>query len=375
MKIGLLVPNSQLFPLVGLQFCDGVMLALQANPQLKIELVIEDVGNATNTELIKSKSNKLLLQDRVDAVIAYVGAKNNEELTDLFDKHKKILVLAEMGAFARYENIDSTYVHRYSLREWAASYALGKYLASQGFSKAFICLSMMDAGYQLPYSFVSAFESAGGKAVGYMSAQLKFNDSFFEQLDNRINESQPDILYCAFSGKDAIDFFNGAMKLIEKYKLQVAGPALLTIAEVVEKHPDSLHGIITSSAWYPSLQSEINEKFCRDFKMLNDNEADRFALLGYECALYILNNVVQQADGRLSQKETAEKMRSCNLLTPRGGINCNHAQSLSGSYIAKVSSSDISEVIHFVDDDQEDWRLANFNNHPNEGWLNPYPCT
>ena len=84
MKIGVIVPRSQLFPLVSLQFCDGMELAKSECGDKTIQFVIEDGGNGGHNETILSKANKLLLQDRVDTVIAYTGGKTYYDLWILF---------------------------------------------------------------------------------------------------------------------------------------------------------------------------------------------------------------------------------------------------------------------------------------------------
>lgn len=377
MKIGLIIPRSELFPLVGLQFIDGVNFALQQNKDKQIQVIIEDGGNAADSDETIGKANKLLLQDRVDAVIAYTGAKTHEGLSNLFDKYKKILVLADWGAYIAYDLKRSDYVFHHTMNEWAASYALGKHMAQQGHKKVLFCLSLMDVGYHLSYSFVRGFEESGGSVAGYHTAKLNTDQVFYNELEQKIDDWQPDIIYCGFAGDDADKFWQNAAETIINKDLAIAGPALLTLPDILEKYKPSTTGINTSSAWYPNLAGDINVAFREEYKMATGNDADRFSVLGYECAMALMNAASYNEAGLLDIKETIRNIKLSAINSPRGEVRYDPEKNytVANSYLAIIDDDGVEIVTETIDADMETWRKDNLASHPNEGWLNPYPCT
>lgn len=376
MKIGVIVPRSQLFPLVSLQFCDGMELAKSEFSDKTVQFIIEDGGNGGHNETILSKANKLLLQDRVDTVIAYTGGKTYDDLWSLFDKHKKILIQADMGGFVNYPIITSPYIFHHSLQEWKAAYQSGVYLASKGYKTVLMCLSLMDVGYHLQYAFVKGFESGGGNYVGYVTAKMKIDEAFCNLLDQQLTATSPDILYCGFSGDDADAFLNEAAPVIRKHAVVLAGPALFTLPEVLGNHKEVLKEVYTSSSWYPTLDNEDNANYIKKYEGIGNHPADRFALLGYECAKTLITCATYNEIGRFDTNATAEKIRNYEMQSPRGKCVYDGKQYVSGdSHIACIADNNEERVVTTIAGDMEQWRIDNMENHPNEGWLNPYPCT
>lgn len=376
MKIGVIVPRSQLFPLVSLQFCDGMELAKSEFSDKSVQFVIEDGGNGGHNETILSKANKLLLQDRVDTVIAYSGGKTYDDLWNLFDKQKKILIQADMGGFVNYPVITSPYIFHHSLQEWKAAYQSGFYLASKGYKTVLMCLSLMDVGYHLQYAFVKGFESGGGNYVGYLTAKMKIDEAFCEKLNEQLEKTKPDIVYCGFAGDDAMAFLSATSAVIDKHDVVLAGPALFTLPEVGAAFSGLRKEIYTSSSWYPILDNEHNAKLKKSFESISEQLFDRFSLLGYECAKTLIDCAAYNESGRFDTVATANNIRNYELHSPRG--NCTYAgnQYISGySYIACIADNNEERVVNTVANDMEQWRIDNMENHPNEGWLNPYPCT
>lgn len=376
MKIGVIVPRSQLFPLVSLQFCDGMELAKSECGDKTIQFVIEDGGNGGHNETVLSKANKLLLQDRVDTVIAYTGGKTYDDLWSLFDKQKKILIQADMGGFVNYPVITSPYIFHHSLQEWKAAYQSGVYLASMGYKTVLMCLSLMDVGYHLQYAFVKGFESAGGNYVGYITAKIKIDDAFCEKLNEQLEKTKPDIVYCGFAGDDAIAFLSATSAIFDKHDVVLVGPALFTLPEVMAMHKGFKKEIYTASSWYPILDTAYNVKLKKSFESISEHVFDRFSLLGYECAKTLIECAAYNESGRFDTVTTASNIRNYQLQSPRG--NCSYAgnQYINGdSYIARVKDNSIESLITTIASDMEQWRIDNMGSHPNEGWLNPYPCT
>lgn len=380
MKIGILVSGSALFPTCGMQFCNGAELAFKLNNANEVILIKEDAGSGANADVVTNKANKLLTVDGADIVIAYVSHALYPALANLFTEHKKLLVLAEMGGCTAFDRKTSPYIFYHSLNEWASARLAGRYLAQQGHKEVLNAISLMEAGYHIGPSFLNGFGEAGGKIGAFHVSNLNPDSSYFEQLRAEINNGGHDLLYCGFTGADAVQFLEQIGPVLADSGIALAGPSLFAIPPVVRKYGSQMQKAITGSAYYPELDNELNRAFIEDFKNISDHEVDRFALLGYECGLILSKCAVYNDFGKFMTADCIRQMEQEIFETPRGKVwyHPEMHYSLSGTYIAALEQAGdtyINSIIATVEaEDMEDWR-ADVNSQPVGGWLNPYPCT
>lgn len=378
MKIGLIVPSSMLFPTAGLQFSEGVALAKKLFGTDKDEIILEGAGTCTDAEELQKVANKLLLQDRVDAIVAYVGHTVFSTLAEICTEYKKILILADMGGVVGYKTIVSPYVFIHSFNEWAAVYNLGKRFFDSHYPIA--AMSLMDAGYSLGYTYVKGLEANGGAIKGFLMSKLNIDQTYFDQIAKALKEERPDTLYCGFTGKDADMLLEGVGKEIASSNTTITGSGWLTLPGTLKKYGGSLEGAKTASAYYTTINNEANKTFLKEFEEETENEGDRFALLGYEIGMLLLKAAVYNDSGKLMSKKTAEALETTEIDSPRGKVSYHPIEhyTIAGCWFAEVKQDNdkyYNEITdHIAKVDMEVWR-ADEQNWPNGGWLNPYPCT
>lgn len=378
MKIGLIVPSSMLFPTAGLQFSEGIALAKKNFGTDNDSIVLEGAGTCTDIEEVQKVANKLLLQERVDVIVGYVGHAVFSTLSDMCNEYKKVLILADMGGVVGYTTNSSPYVFTHSFNEWAAAYNLGKRLADS--QHVLSAMSLMEAGYSLGYSFVKGLEANGGDIKGFFMSKLDIDQAFFDQLAGVINEEKPDLLYCGFIGKDADAFFNGLGKCINDSSVTLAGSGWLTLPNTLAKYGSSLAGAKTASAYYTCINNDANKTFLKEFEEETENQGDRFALLGYEIGMMLFKAAVYNDSGKMLSKKTAEALEHTEIESPRGKVSYHATEhyTIAGCWFAEVKHENgkyYDEITDYIDKvDMEVWR-ADKNNWPNGGWFNPYPCT
>ena len=81
LKIGILLPRSDMFPAIGLDIMNGQKLALKSNKHSEAlpHFIIENVGNAAGDNLL-GITEKLLLQEEVDFIIGFCSIPKLHEI-------------------------------------------------------------------------------------------------------------------------------------------------------------------------------------------------------------------------------------------------------------------------------------------------------
>lgn len=378
MKIGSIVPTSMLFPAAGLQLTEGLSLAKKLFGTDKDEIVIDGAGTCTDAKEVQKVANRLLLNERVDVIVAYVGHKVFDTLIEICNDFKKILILADMGGVVAYSVPSSPYVFTHSFNEWTATYNLGRRYAD---SKHLLALmSLMEAGYSLGYTFSKGLEAEGNSIKGFIMSKLDIDQAYFDQVTTAIKEEKPDVFYCGFTGKDADTLLDGIGAELEQRNTVMIGSGWLTLPKTLEQHGQHLLGAKTASAYYTTIDNEANKTFLKQFEEETENDADSFAVLGYEIGMMIYKAATYNDSGKLLSKKTAEALEGISIDSPRGKVSYHPVEhyAISGCWFAEVKEENgkyYNEVIDHIEVvDMEVWR-ADEKNWPNGGWLNPYPCT
>lgn len=379
MKVGVIVPNSMLFPAAGLHFSNGIELACNLYGYVTDTVVVEDAGQAATDEEVQKAANKLFLKEKVDIIVAYIGHNTFRSLAELCIEHKKILILADMGGVIAYQVPRSEYVFFHSLNEWAAVNKLGS-KSAQKHKEGFSALSMMDAGYALGFSYISGFEKGGGKAVGFHVSKMEIDEVYFSTLEQIFSEHQPEHMFCGFVGKDAEAFFEGAKSVLSATISTISGSGWLVLPEVLKNYGQYIIGANTASAYYTTIENDANDLFKKEFEEFADNEVNRFSMLGYEIGMMLFTCAEFKEGGKLDKAGTIKKLETTTIEAPRGKVYYDPKKhyAVSGCWFAEVVESDgqyinqVKENIEVLD--MEEWR-ADSKNWPNGGWLNPFPCT
>ena len=100
LKIGILLPRSEMFPTLALDFLNGCKLAFKNSlpSSCTPTFIVEGIGAGADTSMLKI-AEKLLLQENVDITIAFCGSTHLTGLVTIFDSYKKPLIHVDLGGF------------------------------------------------------------------------------------------------------------------------------------------------------------------------------------------------------------------------------------------------------------------------------------
>jgi len=166
LKIGILLPRSDMFPTLAMDFLNGLKLAFKIpwGDLLIPKLLIESVGNATDKSLLQI-AEKMILQENVDLTISFCGIFNLKKLAGIFNAYKKPLIHVDLGGNVLKDEYTNPYVIHHTLNLWQSAYFSGVYAANTFGKNAALALSFYDGGYHLAESFVRGFTENGGNVV------------------------------------------------------------------------------------------------------------------------------------------------------------------------------------------------------------------
>ena len=130
-KIGILLPRSDMFPTLALDFLNGLKLAFR-NSRLGDfvpNFIIESVGNATGDPMLRT-AEKMILQEDVDLTISFCSIFKLKELIGIFNAYKKPLIHVDLGGNVLKEEHISPHVIHHTLNLWQSAYFSGVYAAN-----------------------------------------------------------------------------------------------------------------------------------------------------------------------------------------------------------------------------------------------------
>src|SRR4051794_10236356 len=96
-RIGLLLPRSTDYPGMGFDILDGLRCSLGKFSSEEVELVTENIGFGENDSVNYAKAEKLILQDRVEAIVMYSNSLNAEALYQLAEASSTCFIFLDAG--------------------------------------------------------------------------------------------------------------------------------------------------------------------------------------------------------------------------------------------------------------------------------------
>jgi branched-chain amino acid transport system substrate-binding protein len=381
-KIGVLLPKSSLYPGIGLDIRDGLKAALSDNGNCHYRLVLESIGNGGSDAVNYDKAEKLLLQEEVTAVVAYLDYNTAIKLGGLFQECKRPLIVLDPGANPPLSGVEyNPYVFVLSLQGALNSYLTGKLAGNNGARRTFFSTSFYEGGYLHCSSYQSGLMEAGGQVLYHAIIPLKTSDFKKEEMQHKILELQPDSVLAQFSSESGAFF-------LEQYKesgLQNSSRLYLSSFMLEEgwinniTYPfDGMTGIVT---WFRNLETEENHLFKETMFNVCDKEATIFSLLGWEAGLLMTELMMQHNKaGNKSFSKTVTDFKPQQLRSPRGILNKDVASNIffGPAYLVEVVPQEATGncVLKMLEEIPYD--LNGFTKEIPEGsyskWNNTYLC-
>ncbi|PYM82268.1 MAG: ABC transporter substrate-binding protein [Candidatus Rokuibacteriota bacterium] len=318
-KIGLLLPYSNVYAVLGESITDGLSLVFeQAGGTVagrRVELIKED--DEVNPQVGLRKAKKLIESDGVDFLVGPVSSGVLAAIRDTVHQARQILIVANAGNDEISRDRCSRYIFRASFSNWQPNAPMGSWVAAHVAKEAYLVAPKYAAGFDMMRAFKETFVAAGGKVVGEDYTPFPVNEDFAPFL-TKINQAAPKVVYAFFSGSQAVRFVRQYDEFGLRARSKLCGAGFLTESDVLPAQGQSALGIITGHFYSTLLDNPANKAFVRAFRAKYARTPDGFAVQGYDSAQVIAHGLTATGGDTRDKDRLLEALRGVEFDSPRG---------------------------------------------------------
>ncbi len=281
LRVGVLTPNSGVYPKLGQHFLDGLKLGTQLE-NAKLEFIADTFETAFGAA---QKAKTWLERKSIDALVV-LGDELGESLRELADAHGIPVIVNEFGARIPQRAEHSPFIFRNSLGLWQSEWALGEWVAANHGKNVLIVSTLREAGYDLGYAFASGVAAKGGRVLETVITDQNSSQHAFDTALARIRALKPDAVHFISSDPNALEFVKHyANAGFRTSRLSVSAPSLAS--SFLSHKTRAFIGVNSAFTWAENLPCKGNQQFVRAFKNAMHHNPDAVAVLGFESAQWL----------------------------------------------------------------------------------------
>lgn len=369
LKIGVLIPRSDMYPVLGNDLLQGLRLYFKNEDTIEPQFIIESIGNGADKSIINI-SEKLILQDQVDLVIGFCGKDILNQVIKIFDAYQKPFIHADLGANYLNHHIQSPYVIHHTLNLWESCYASGKYMVEHIGKKIALSASFYDGGYQLADAFVRGVMENGGEIIYNYISPLNYKEEGFVSFIDDLKDHQPDAIFGIFSYHEA----STLLTELDQHHILNNIPFFTTpimVDETSLAKVDHFSKINSISSWVFDSKNKAMGNFMNSYTHLYQKSATIFSLLGYE-----IGQVINQLPNLNLANDSLK-----DIETPRGLVRFNKRNEATIDHFLvnelhnQNYKTHLDVVKKLVNDVSIELSPSEYEQISSSGWKNPYICT
>lgn len=376
LKIGILLPKSDMFPRLAIDFLNGFKLSFNPsdNQNYVPRFIIESVGNATDLSLLQ-RVERMLLQEETDVIVCFCSYFMLDSLVSIANSYRKPIVHVTLGARVLKPNHVSPYVLHVSLNLCQTSYLSGKYASMHFGKKAALLSSFYDGGYQLTESFFQGFTDNEGEIVYNYVSPMDYKSETFETMVEGLKLLQPEVLFSIFSYKEG----NKVLAKLAQSGLDsiptVAIPLMTDESnEVEDQLPENFYSI---ASWAFDEDIKSMDDFKNTYLSKYAETPNIFSLLGDEVGIILLNCLQKESS---IPDQIGAYYSTKMLLTPRGELRFSiYNESIPRFFklrkLEGTKGNYQNAVLEVLESSFSDSIYNKMEELPYTGWKNPYICT
>lgn len=342
LKLGLLLPYSDIYAVLGESITEGVKMYTESVGSTAggraIEIVTEDEGTKPDEAL--QKARKLVEQDKVDLVAGIVSSGVAAALRDYFDESQNILIIANAGANALTRAAKSKYIFRTSFSNWQPCWPLGTWAYENVGKRAYVSAPDYGAGHDMANAFMNSFKASGGEIIGEQYTPFP-NMGDPAPFITELQSASPDMVFAFYSGGAAVTFVKayGEFGLTGTIPFVCAGFAVEE--DVLPAQGNAALGAKSGLHWALGLDNAENKAFTAKYKERTGKDANVFAVQGYDTGRVIVD-AINAVEGDTTDKDKlVEAIAGVTFQGPRGAFKFDQA---THNIVQHVYIRDVQEV-------------------------------
>ncbi|MES2112206.1 MAG: ABC transporter substrate-binding protein [Bacteroidota bacterium] len=382
LKIGVLTPFSNVYPYYGHHLIAGMALGIYPAAIKKNEIqfipAYTKMGDPAST---LEAVNRLVFFEQCDIISGLISYKSIPGLIPVLDRHNKLGFFIDMGECIPWFNHISTRVFYSSQQIWQSQYALGNWAAKEYGDGGMVIMSIYEAGYNISSTFNKGAVDAGVSPLNFHVLpydKTKLNELNLDDFFDKLKKNPPPYVHAIFAGSLGNDFLlrwknSGFHKNI---------PLVVVENMVYEDLLSDVAGLdlelISAGTWSRSDENSRNAEFVKRFERNGGQQANIFALLGYEAGLALreVKPLLLKRDwakvSELLQKEYIAGPRGERNFYPQSGFSLPVTDIVSiKTSVNKITKTIIAQGkgLRFDAD-----AFREIHEGTMSGWQNPYLC-
>jgi branched-chain amino acid transport system substrate-binding protein len=321
-KVGVLLPQSTLYPRLGSNFLAGMktclsMLGHDRAPQ-EISLIPEDIE--LGASLASQKGAAMLRNSRLNLLVGVLTPSVAASFQGLLSANKGLLLACSIGENVPRHDHQSQDVFYHTLGYWQANYMLGSWAARNLGPRVVCATSFYDSGYDALHAFRMGVESAGGEVVHTHISHTSGGSEDLAPLMADMDAAKPDVVYGGYCGQHAVDFVKAYANSRLAGRVPLVGSAFLTDESLLSAQGNAALDIHTCASWSPTLDNRENSAFLSAYRQNTGHAPDAFALLGFEAARLIVEAVKGAGGDAGNTAKLRSAMSAARFDGPRGPV-------------------------------------------------------
>jgi branched-chain amino acid transport system substrate-binding protein len=339
-KIGLLVPRSGVYKALGDDMKAGFEVFLEQHDNMlggrDVKVVVADEGETPDSG--KAAADKLVKQDKVDAVVGVVSSAVMNAVYGLFESSQVPLV----GSNASPTTLTGmTYIWRTSYVNDEPGIALGEHVAKEAGGPVYLIAAGYQAGEDEIEGFTQTFQPAGGKAVGEPTYTPFPATTNFQPFLANIQKSDAEAVFTFYAGGAAVDFVKQYDQFGLSKDLPLYAPGFLTEGGVLDAQGEAALGVFTSMNYSPDLDNDLNTAFVADYEAKTGAQPTTYAMATYDAAKVLDMAVDKAGDEVTSETINAAIGELGEIESPRGTWQFNdNGTPIQMWYLREVQQTD-----------------------------------
>jgi branched-chain amino acid transport system substrate-binding protein len=325
LKLGVLLPFSQVYAQLGADILDGMNLYFEGIGNKAggrdVQIVKEDEG--VDPAPAVQKVRKLIEQDQVELFTGIVSTPIAYGARDLLHNAKVISVISNAGGNDLTRGRKSPYIFRVSFSAWQVAYPLGEWEAKNLTKKVVITAADYGFGRESAAAFKQSYEQNGGTVLKEIYPKFPNND-YAPNLPE-IQAANPEATYNFYSGSDAVNFVKQYNDFGLKKTIKLTGSGFLLEEDVLPAQGEAALGGISSLHWAKTLDNPENTQFVASWRAKYKREPSVFAMQGFDAARVIVE-ALNKVSGNTADKDALVKaMEGVKFSSPRGAFEFDPA--------------------------------------------------
>jgi len=318
-KVGVLLPYSGIYAVLGESITKGMGMYFDEidNEAAGRELVIITEDTEMTPDVAQQKVRKLVEHDEVDLVAGIVSTGVLYGLRDYFDTNKKLLICANAGGNKISRELKTPYIWRTSFSNWQPNWPLGRWAYKNVAQKVFMSAPDYGAGHNMVDAFANSFKASGGEILGVQFTPFPIMGDPAPFI-TEIRMADPPMVYCFYSGGAAVTFVKAYREFGLSDSIPLVCAGFSVEEDVLPAEGTAALGVRSGLHWSLLLDNPANRKFTADYKGKTGQDANVFAVQGYDTGRVIAEIIIAVEGNTSDVKGMIDSVPGIRFDSPRG---------------------------------------------------------